>query len=130
MVFDYAVRNNLIVVNPTLGVNIPETGLNENRALTQEEELRLLTAVREFGKPLMFIVVVVLYTGCRKGELMELKWRHKEGRFGKRKLPHTATHLRYSLSGKRHKSAVHFKNDGAFQYKGHRRCLHSYILLT
>lgn len=76
MVFDYAVRNNLTVVNPTLGVKIPKTGLNENRALTQEEELRLLTAVREFGKPLMFIVVVALYTGCRKGELMGLKWRH------------------------------------------------------
>ena len=76
MVFDYAVRNNLIVVNPTLGVKIPKTGLNENRALTKEEELRLLTAVREFGKPLMFIVVVALYTGCRKGELMGLKWRH------------------------------------------------------
>ena len=72
MVFDC----NLIVVNPTLGVKIPKTGLNENRALTQEEELRLLTAVREFGKPLMFIVVVALYTGCRKGELMGLKWRH------------------------------------------------------
>ena len=38
MVFDYAVRNNLIVVNPTLGVKIPKTGLNENRALTKEEE--------------------------------------------------------------------------------------------
>ena len=50
--------------------------MNENRALTKEEELRLLTAVREFGKPLMFIVVVALYTGCRKGELMGLKWRH------------------------------------------------------
>lgn len=76
MVFDYAVRNNLIVVNPSLGVKIPKTGLNENRALTKEEELRQLTAVREFGKPLMFIVVVALYTGCRKGELMGLKWRH------------------------------------------------------
>ena len=76
MVFNYAVQNNLIVVNPTLGVKIPKTGLNENRALTQEEELRLLAAVRNFNKPFMFIVVVALYTGCRKGELFALKWRH------------------------------------------------------
>lgn len=76
MVFNYAVQNNLIVVNPTLGVKIPKTGLNENRALTQEEELRLLAAVRDFNKPFMFIVVVALYTGCRKGELFALKWRH------------------------------------------------------
>ena len=40
MVFNYAVQNNLIVVNPTLGVKIPKTGLNENRSLTKEEELR------------------------------------------------------------------------------------------
>lgn len=46
MVCNYAVQNNLIVVNTTLGVKIPKTGLNENRALTQEEELRLLAAVR------------------------------------------------------------------------------------
>ena len=51
MVFNYAVQNNLIVANPTLGVKIPKTGLNENRALTLEEELRLLAAVRDFNKP-------------------------------------------------------------------------------
>ena len=76
MVFNYAVQNNLIVVNPTLGVKIPKTDLKENRALTQEEELRLLAAARDFKKPFMFIVVVALYTGCRKGELFALKWRH------------------------------------------------------
>ena len=76
MVFNYAVQNNLIVVNPTLGVKIPKTGLNENRSLTKEEELRLLQAARDFKKPFMFIVVVALYTGCRKGELFALKWRH------------------------------------------------------
>ena len=76
MVFNYAVQNNLIVVNPTLGVKIPKTGLNENRSLTKEEELRLLAAARDFKKPFMFIVVVALYTGCRKGELFALKWRH------------------------------------------------------
>ena len=76
MVFNYAVQNNLIVVNPTQGVKIPKTGLNENRSLTKEEELRLLAAARDFKKPFMFIVVVALYTGCRKGELFALKWRH------------------------------------------------------
>ena len=76
MVFNYAVQNNLIVVNPTLGVKIPKTGLNENRSLTKDEERRLLQAARDFKKPFMFIVVVALYTGCRKGELFALKWRH------------------------------------------------------
>lgn len=76
MIFNYAILNKLIVVNPTLGVKIPKTGLNENRALTQEEELRLLEVVRDCGKPIMFIVVVALYAGCRKGELFALKWRH------------------------------------------------------
>lgn len=37
MVFNYAVQNNLIVVNPTLVVKIPKTGLNENRALPRRK---------------------------------------------------------------------------------------------
>ena len=58
MVFNYAVQNNLIVVNPTLGVKIPKTGLNESCALTQEEELRLLAAARDFNKTFH------VYCGC------------------------------------------------------------------
>ncbi len=55
MVFNYAILNKLIVVNPTLGVKIPKTGPNENRSLTKEEELRLLQAVMISINPLCLL---------------------------------------------------------------------------
>ena len=74
MVFEYAVQNNLIYKNPVKGIRIPKTGIHENRALTIEEQARLIETVKQFNRPVMFCVIVALYTGCRRGEILGLRW--------------------------------------------------------
>ena len=63
-----------ILRNPVTGVKIPKTGTKESRALTVEEQHRLLDAARNNPRPIMFAVVFALYTGCRKGEIFGLQW--------------------------------------------------------
>lgn len=75
MVFEYAVQNNLIYKNPVTGIRIPKTGIKENRALSIEEQARLIDAVKHCNHPVMFCVIVALYTGCRRGEILGLRWK-------------------------------------------------------
>lgn len=74
MVFEYAVQNNLITHNPANGVRIPKTGIFENRAITKEEADRLIQAVRNSDCLVMFSVILCLFTGLRRGEILGLKW--------------------------------------------------------
>ena len=74
MVFEYAVQNNLITHNPASGVRIPKTGIFENRAITKEEADRLIQAVRDSDCLVMFSVILCLFTGLRRGEILGLKW--------------------------------------------------------
>ena len=74
MIFEYAVQNNLITHNPTNGVRIPKTGIFENRAITTEEAQRLIQAVRDSDCLVMFSVILCLFTGLRRGEILGLKW--------------------------------------------------------
>lgn len=76
MIFNFAVQNNLILHNPTIGVRIPKTGIHENRALTPDEVVRLINAVRNSNRPIMFCIILSLFTGLRKGEIIGLKWRN------------------------------------------------------
>ncbi len=76
IVFKQATVNGLILRNPVTGVKIPKTGTNERRALTVEEQHRLLDAARNYPRPIMFAVVFALNTGCRKGEILGLQWKH------------------------------------------------------
>ena len=74
LVFKQAMINGYILRNPVTGVKIPKTGTKESRALTVEEQHRLLDAARNNPRPIMFAVVFALYTGCRKGEIFGLQW--------------------------------------------------------
>lgn len=74
MIFEYAIQNNLIIHNPTTGVRIPKTGICENRALTHEEAKRLIQVARSSDNIIMFCVILCLYTGLRRGEILGLKW--------------------------------------------------------
>ena len=76
MIFEYAIQNNMILHNPTNGVRIPKTGINENRALTPEEIVRLINAVHNSDHLVTFCIIVCLFTGLRKGELLGLKWHN------------------------------------------------------
>ena len=75
LIFNQAVRNGYIFRNPVPGVKIPKAGKKETIALTEDQQRNLLTAAREYPKPIMFAVVFALYTGCRKGEVLGLLWK-------------------------------------------------------
>ena len=75
LIFKQAMVNGYILRNPVTGVKIPKTGTKESRALTVEEQHRLLDAARNYPRPIMFAVVFALYTGCRKGEIFGLQWQ-------------------------------------------------------
>lgn len=76
LIFKQAVINGFILRNPVTGVKIPKSGAKERRALTVDEQHRLLDAARNYPRPIMFAVVFTLYTGCRKGEVLGLQWKN------------------------------------------------------
>lgn len=75
MVYNQAIKSGIMYRNPTVGVSVPKAGVKETRALTVEEQERILRAARECGHYTMFAVVLSLYTGCRKGEILGLQWK-------------------------------------------------------
>lgn len=78
-ILSYAVSEGVIDVNPTFGVKKPPIGKRERR-LTVDEYMALGTALREYEadetKPWQGIMMMWLlaYTGCRSGEIENLKW--------------------------------------------------------
>ncbi len=76
IIFKYAVANGFVLRNPVTGVKVPNIEASETRALTVEEEHALLDAARASNILMHFAVVFALYTGCRKGEVLGLQWKH------------------------------------------------------
>lgn len=76
LIFNQAVKNGIVIRNPVTGVKVPKAGTKQTRALSLEEQNRLLTTARNYEKPIMFAVVFALYTGCRKGEVLGLQWKN------------------------------------------------------
>lgn len=75
LVFNYAIQNRMMNYNPVQGVKLPRRVNQPTRALTVEQQKRLETAVRDCERLLMFAVILDLYTGLRKGELLALQWK-------------------------------------------------------
>lgn len=75
LIFNQAIKNGIVMRNPVTGVKVPKAGTKQTRALTLDEQNRLLSAARNYEKPIMFAVVFALYTGCRKGEVLGLQWK-------------------------------------------------------
>ncbi len=75
IIFKQAFINGFILRNPVTGVKIPKSGKGETRALTVEEQQRLIDAARVYPRPIMFSVIFALNTGCRKGEILGLQWK-------------------------------------------------------
>lgn len=76
-----AVRSGLIVANPAKDVELfkLDDSSVSDRVLTNEEEIRLLAAcdepeLRYRAAHLKLIVLVALYTGLRRGEILSLRW--------------------------------------------------------
>lgn len=75
LVFRYAIQNDMLLRNPAKGIHIPQEYVREPRSLTLEEQNALILAARQHSKPIMFSVILALYTGLRKGELLGLQWQ-------------------------------------------------------
>jgi len=75
LVFNYAIQNRMLNYNPVQGVKLPKQSRSPARALTVTEQKRLETAARESERLLMFAVILDLYIGIRKGELLALQWK-------------------------------------------------------
>ena len=74
LMFNYAIQNRILNYNPVQGVKLPKQPYQPARALTVEEQKRLETAARDSERLLMFAIILDLYTGLRKGELLGLQW--------------------------------------------------------
>ena len=62
-----------LVANPVLNIRKPSPGQGRNRRLTQDEEIRLLTACDAHSNPFLgWIVRLALYTAMRKSEITSL----------------------------------------------------------
>ena len=75
LIFNYAIQNRILNHNPVQGVKLPKQVKRPTPSLTIEQQKRLETAVRECDRTLMFAVILDLYTGLRKGELLGFQWK-------------------------------------------------------
>jgi integrase len=63
--------------NPAKGIALFEVNNQRERFLTREEVQNLKQAINESeNTQLQHIVVLLLFTGCRKRELLDAKWEH------------------------------------------------------
>ena len=65
LIFKQAMVNGYILRNPVTGVKIPKSGTKESRALTVEEQHRLLDVARNYPRPIMFAVVCLYISDLR-----------------------------------------------------------------
>ena len=61
LIFKQAMVNGYILRNPVTGVKIPKSGTKESRALTVEEQHRLLDVARDYPRPIIFAVIFANY---------------------------------------------------------------------
>lgn len=93
-IFAYAVREELLIVNPVAGISIAPTRKIE-RYLTRDEQARLEKVLSTMEKETKYekgcaMIRLLMHTGCRKNEVESLKWSDVDFersfvRFGKSK---------------------------------------------
>ena len=72
-VLSYAVEQGHLDTNPLRGIKMFQESAARQPVLTPEDEIRLLRASPEW---LRWIIRLAIATGCRRGELLALRWRH------------------------------------------------------
>jgi len=70
-VFNWAIKNSKVTVNPVREVKMLKENNTRLRYLTKDEAQRLIENCPEHIKP---IVITALLTGMRRGEILGLKW--------------------------------------------------------
>jgi len=69
-----AVRWRLLATNPAADLELPPAGKTEMVTLDHQQAARLLAAVEEAPTWLRMLVILGLALGCRRGELLALRW--------------------------------------------------------
>lgn len=87
--FNVALENGLVTVNPTQGIRMPRVPRTEFRLPTPDEVRRLLTQIQR-QRPWMYpICVTLLFTGGRLGEILSLDWSQMDLASGQLRLVRT-----------------------------------------
>ena len=76
-IYDYAVKMQYVSKNPCRGVTLPRMDTKKREIFTFSQTQKLLEILgREFKEQKQFVVFIILavYTGMRRGELLGLQW--------------------------------------------------------
>ena len=71
---EQAVLNNILVKNYLDAVRLPKRHTEEQRVLSLEEQTSLIEAAKSYPNEASFGIILDLFTGLRKGELLALQW--------------------------------------------------------
>lgn len=72
--FNWCVERGIIETSPIVGVKPPTKEISRERALNDDEIIRLLRACRNDVYPFRQFAPLLLATGQRRGELAEMRW--------------------------------------------------------
>ena len=72
LVFDYAIINGYIKYNPATSIKIPKNAPSNKRELPSDEDIEKVK--QSLDKPFGLFAYFILYTGCRRGEALALKY--------------------------------------------------------
>lgn len=74
-IFAYAVRMGIVRENPCVRVVLPKLVRKEKKIYTVEETVRLMELLRKEPVKYRVFFFLLIYSGCRRGELLGLEWR-------------------------------------------------------
>lgn len=72
--FRFCVRRGLIARSPLEGMNLPSRITTRDRVLSDEELSAVFKTAAQIGYPFGFVVLLLILTGQRKGEIASLEW--------------------------------------------------------
>jgi integrase len=85
-IFSYAVMHGIAATNPVRGVRRPADRIRDRRLSVEEyralgEGLRRIDEIRDHGNAVAMVRLLAL-TGCRRGEIINLRWDEVDGSKG------------------------------------------------
>ena len=72
MIFDYAIRQGIIFVNPTIAIQVPKGLPKRKRSAPEPSDIRIVQQSK--GKTFGLFALLLLYTGLRRGEALALTY--------------------------------------------------------
>ncbi len=74
--FNWCVSRDMIETNPSIGVERPAPLKSRDRVLTDQEISIIWQASKKIGYPFGRIVLLLILTGQRRGEVAKMEWNH------------------------------------------------------